>query len=341
MSNTTASSAATDMLGVGVDVGNRRARVARLGPGEDGEVCLLGAAMIPIPESAGKPANLRELAKQAGIKGNGAHCNLSPAMTIVHEVEFPGMDEGDLGSAVRIEAEQLIPDIDSMVLDYQVLARLASEEGKPSRLKAMIVAAPKDAVDERADWLASTGLDARAVTPDGLAIANAILALRPPGARPVLRPKGDPAAPLSPGARPVMALDIGANATSLVAVSMGEDIAAPTVRFVRGGADLLRDEEDSEENHRLKERWLSEVERTIAFVAQRFGDAPDCLLVLGEATESPEAINWIESNLYKETEAWNCLAELPRGPDAPDEEWVREHGAHFAVAVGLAVMEGC
>lgn len=314
-----------DMLGIGLDVGCHRARVVKLDLDDEGIVRLLSAALEKVPPPGSKPLNLRALFKAADARCCAAHCNLGSARAILHEAEFPAMGPEELAGAIRIEAEQLVPDLDEMVLDYQILPDPETEKHaahRPKKLKIMIVAAPRNAVQERAELLDAAGLDDRSLVPDGVAIANAIMSLR------------------CENKAPVLALDVSVSGTGVVAVDRREEVHAPVVRFIQGGILLLEDEDPGRERNRLRERWLGEIERTIEFVAGRFGASPERVLALGELASASKSAYWLESNLGKPVEVWNPLAEMVQGPHAPDAVWVQENGPHFAVAAGLALTQG-
>ena len=322
-----------EMLGVGLDVGRRRVRVLKADRDAEGKVRLLGAAIANVPVEGDHSLNLKPLFKGASTHGSAAHCNLGPIRAILHEVEFPPMEGEELGGAIRIEAAQLIPDLSDMVLDYQILPSPGrnnggapgqqAEKGDANRkIRVMVLAAPRKAIQERSALFDHAKVDVRSVVPDGVAIANALLALR------------------GGGEAPEMALDVSLGGTNVVAVDRGGEMRAPVVRYVQGGTLLMEDDEPGRERNRLRERWLGEVERTLEFVATRFGKTPENILILGDMAFSPLCLEWLEANLGKPVVIWNPLAEMAQGKRAPERDWIRENGPHFAVAAGLAVTEG-
>ena len=289
------------LLGVGLDLGRRRVRVARIERAAEAKMRLLGAAMADLPVEGVTRRNLKALFKHAGVRSAAAHCNLGPERAILHEVEFPPMEGAELDGAVRIEAQELIPDIGEMVLDYQVLASPNGAEPKPSdgkKVKVMVAAAPQRAVEDRAQMLDRSGLDARSVIPDGVAIANAFLALREESS--------------------ALALDVSVAGANLVVVNRSQQLRAPIARFVQGGTALLGEEDPGRERNRLRERWLAEIERTLEFAATRFGVMPGKVLVLGDLAFLPKAIEWLALNLAKPVEVWNPLLDMERRGHAPD-----------------------
>ncbi len=310
-------------LRVGLDVGRKTARILALSPAENGGYVLRGASAAELSDSLPVEKALRNLWAGLGTRPAGVHCNLGPAKVIVHEAQFPEMPQEDIRSAARIEVGQLIPDVEGMILDFQVIGRFSTAEG--SQVGVLIVAAPREAVSARVELLSRARLQALSVVPDGIALANAVAVLRPPEGRAEL------------------VLDIGEEATTLVAVMPGAEAVAPVVRYVPGGLRLLAAGEaaprDTKQSQAEKEQWLQQVERSVEFASGKLGAAAQHILVVGHGADSAELLEWGKQNLAIPLYRWNPLKSLERGRGAPSQQFVKEHGPHMAVAAGLALME--
>jgi hypothetical protein len=247
---------------------------------------------------------------------------------IVQEASFPRMSAADLCGAARIEAEQLIPDIDSMVLDFQTIGSKIDPQTGAEKTTVLIIAASRQAVQDRCALFASAEVALRALVPDGIALANCVMALRPP----------------ERGA--VLALDIGAEGTTLVAVPPEGEALAPIVRSVPGGVQLLDTENvpveaapDARDRQARRERWLREVERSVEFISAKLATPARELLVVGDGSTKPALLSWLAQTFPQmSVSAWNALKELERGPAAPSDEFIERYGSHSAIAVGLALM---
>ena len=308
---------------MGLELATGWARTVWLGRDWHGVPVLHGAVCVELPEGAGEQAKV--LRRVCAGKGAAVQCNLGDASVIVQEASFPRMGMEDLRSAALIEAAQLIPDVDNMVVDVQALG--VSRNGK-EETRVMIVAAPKEAVVKRSRALLGAGLEVTAVVPDGIALANAVLALCPPEDE------------------VVVVIQVGEEVTHLVGVPPAGDLLAPLVRRIPGGVDLLggADEAAGIQNDRSRsaqlERWLGEVERSLDFATQKLGRSAGRTLVTGSAAALKKALELLGVHLTSPISAWNPLALLRRGKGSPEESFVAECGALTAVAVGVALTEG-
>ena len=318
-------------LSAGLDLGSRQARAVGLARTTDGKVILHGAAWLDLADDTEADGDLRSFCNRVGRPLRGVHCNLGPVGVITHQVEFPQMDPEEVRSAAEIEAAQLIPDLANMVLDVQILGVRTDVEQRRRDMTVLIVAAPKGAVYERRDLLFGANLEVLSIVPDGIALANAALALH------------------TPEEGVVVVMDVDADGTILVAVAPEEEAVAPMVRYVPGGVSLLVPEDASPGAasggiergiHVRRERWLREVERSMAFISGKVRARGRHILVVGDGAGSPEFVDWLGQNLLVQVFAWNPLKELTRGADAPDEDFIERHGYHSAIAVGLALTGG-
>ena len=313
-------------LMVGLDVQAGWAGIIAVSQPSSGHYLLRAAVVAELSESVPAEGVIQDLRAEAGVRSEGVRCNLGPASVIVHETQFPEMPLEDLRSAARIEAGQLIPDLDRMAVDCQVIGRSATQEGAP-QVKVMVVAAPRQAIEERAALLGRARVRVLSLVPDGVALANAVSVLRPPQeAADVL-------------------LDIGADNTVLVAVMPPAKAMAPVVRQVAGGLDLLgapgkSRPTDARTADMAKDQWLQDVERSVQFVSSKLDAPAQRLLVVGDGAGSPTLLDWIKQNLAIPVYSWNPLNFLGRGAGAPPDSFVKEQGPRLAVAVGLALMEG-
>ena len=129
---------------VGLDVGTHAVRAVELTLGRDRPV-LTGFGQVALPVGAVQhgeildpalvSASLRRLWSEAGFRTRRVIVGVGNQRVIVRHVELPRMSEADLRSAIRFEAESLIPiPVDEAVLDFQIL-----EEGPQATDNAMPV----------------------------------------------------------------------------------------------------------------------------------------------------------------------------------------------------------
>lgn len=305
---------------VGLDVGITGARVVALSESAPDQFLLHRASVVPFSSSMSQAEQLRDVWRKA--RGSGrVRVNLGPVAVIVQQGQFPDMPPEDLQAAARIEAEQLIPDLDAMVLDSQVIGRTVTADGE--QLRVLMVAAPRDAVSAREELLRAAKVPLHTMAPDGLALANAVLALLPPVEGPEIL------------------LDIGREGTNLVAVMPQQEAMAPIVRHVPGGTNMHETPAaaTSRDSEAEKDRWLREVERSIQFVSGKLDTPLQRILVVGDGASADPLLEWVNENLAVPVQVWNPLALLGRTRQTPGEHFIEQHGPHMAVAVGLALMD--
>jgi len=314
-----------------VDLGPRWAKLVGISRQEDGRALLEAAELVDV--GAGEPASgsLSTLWRSVSKHGREAHCNLGPVGCIVQVFEFPAMDPEEMVAAAGIEAEQLIPNIEEMALDYQILGPPAEKGDKTAKVSILVVAAPQEALGERVKQLFSVNLPIRSVVPDGIALANAVQAMR------------------SPATGAMVVVDIGPKDTQLVAVSRHQQVLEPFCHYIPFGMELLMGGKSAEDGAtyvdgggrtQSRERWLREIERSIEFIESKVGSPPKEVLVVGEGSESEDVLGWLGEGLVMDATPWNPLLEMDRGESAPDEDVLKGLGSHAAVAVGLALLGG-
>ncbi len=101
--------------------------------------------------------------------------SLPESKSFVRVIQIPQMSDSEAQSAVPVEAESFIPlPVDQVDLDWQ---KIGSSEGK---LNILIVASPKDFVDQYLSLLDSAGVKAAALEVESQSCLRALL---PPGGR--------------------------------------------------------------------------------------------------------------------------------------------------------------
>ncbi|MBT3374205.1 MAG: pilus assembly protein PilM [Lentisphaerae bacterium] len=276
-------------------------------------------------ESAIREVWQRELSRSATVS-----CNLGAVRPVVHHAEFPQMDQDELEAAVRLEAEQLIPNVGACVVDHQIITPLGDSSDSSVKTHVLIVAAPTDSVQTRFDTISRCGVELDAIAPDGMALANVVSLLAP-----------------EDNASVAVALQIGRTATNFVAVPTRGGSPAPIVRFIAEGANLFasnaapadgRDGSDDRDLRARRAHWSREVGRSLQFAADRLGGQPAQVRLVGPGSYSDELLQWLAQDIHVPVLQWNPLTEIATA-DGLDREMVNSQGANLAVALGLALMK--
>lgn len=107
--------------------------------------------------------------KKKGIEARRVAASVSGNSVIVRYVKFPKLARKELDLTINVEAEPFIPfDINDVSLTYSILNDV-TEDGE-AKMETVLVAAKKDAVQDKIDILESAGLDPVIVDVDSFAL---------------------------------------------------------------------------------------------------------------------------------------------------------------------------
>jgi type IV pilus assembly protein PilM len=169
----------------GLDVGTFSVKLVALPAGATSGKPL--SAEIPLPSSLpndGPPTPdtlARLIAEAFGRVGlsprsiRGITLGLSGPDVIVKQISLPLLADDEVGPALRFEARKHLPfDLQSMVVDYQVLARYPTEK----RLEVLLAAVSLDRLAKAQAPLLALGIEPDIVDAAPLALTNALVAGR-------------------------------------------------------------------------------------------------------------------------------------------------------------------
>ena len=215
---------------VGLDLGSYGVRAVELSVG-GGQATLERFAQVTLPpgavrdgevtDPAAVASSVRRLWTEGGFKGKRVVVGVANQRVIVRLAELPAMSESDLQSALRYEAQELIPiPVDDAVLDFQILDDTVDAEGE-ARMRVLLAAAQRDMVQSHLAAVESAGLRASVVDVVPFALVRAL---------------GRDANPFDFDARAEAIVCIGGGVTNVVVHEQG------VPRFVRvllvGGDDI-------------------------------------------------------------------------------------------------------
>src|SRR3989442_6665671 len=167
---------------VGLDVGTHAVRAVELTLGRDRPV-LTGFGQVALPVGAVQhgeildpglvSASLRRLWAEAGFRSRRVIVGVGNQRVIVRHVELPRMSEADLRSAIRFEAESLIPiPVDEAVLDFQILDEGPETTG--NAMPVLLVAAQREMIRTLLTAVEGGGLSATLVDVAPFALMRAL-----------------------------------------------------------------------------------------------------------------------------------------------------------------------
>jgi len=146
---------------------------------------------------------IRNYLKKKNIQAKHAAASISGNAVIVRYVKLPKLSRKELDLTINVEAEPFIPfDIKDVNLTYSILNE-SSEDGDP-KIETVLVAAKRDAVQDKIDIISDAGLDPLIIDVDSFALETLY----------------DRAAPREDNSS-VLMLNIGQKVTNLSIVSSG------------------------------------------------------------------------------------------------------------------------
>ncbi len=164
---------------IGIDIGSYSVKIVYFKK-EAGELKLKSWGHIPIeakadasPEERRQQSvnRLRAFMIEKGLKVQNAAVSISGNAVIVRYVKFPLLTKDELRSTLATEAEPFIPfDINEVQLGFHVLNEI-TEDGQ-KKMETVLVAAKKEAVQERVDVLDELKLKPSIIDVDSFAIEN-------------------------------------------------------------------------------------------------------------------------------------------------------------------------
>ena len=168
---------------VGLDIGTFAVRAAEMTVG-GGQPTLQRFAQVALPPGAVRDgeivdapavsAAIRRLWSDGGFKTKRVVVGIMNQRVIVRQADLPAMSEQDLRSALRFEAQELIPiPVEDAVLDFQILDESLDEHSE-RRMRILLAAAQRDMIRTHLAAVEGAGLAASAVDVIPFALVRAL-----------------------------------------------------------------------------------------------------------------------------------------------------------------------
>jgi type IV pilus assembly protein PilM len=343
---------------VGVEIGSfavRAAEVTVAGPRPSlrrfAQVDLPAGAVVDgeVMDVAAVSAALRRLWAEGRFSGRRVVVGVSGQRVIVRQADLPAMSEQDLHSALKFEAQDLIPiPTEQALLDFTVVNHLLpGDEGLPPQMRILLAAAHRDMVAGHLAALKGARLEPVAVDVAALAMLRAVpVATEDPLAG------GSVDAVVSIGAdlttvairergvaRFVRILNVGGGSTH--ADSLPEPALVPGPNVANGSsgpaAVAVAERAPAMAPERLV-RLVEEVQSSLDFyLAQADGDRIDLVLVTGGATQIDGVMAALTSRLSSPVRLVDPSLSLIIGrPGLTEDEFARA-APTLVTPVGLAL----
>jgi len=156
-------------------------------------------------------AAVKELLQSQRVSATGGVAAIAGTTVIIRQVELPKMTEVALRKSIRYEASKYVPtSIEDNIVEFDILG--PAED--PGLMKVMLVAAPREMVNSRADVLEMAGLEPIAVDVEAFALLRGLL-------------ETDPRAQAHE--RVIVLMDLGANHTDINIIVRGNFALTRTI----------------------------------------------------------------------------------------------------------------
>ncbi len=334
----------------GLDIGTTAVRIVELsGPGPIKTLSKYAYAPIDSKVSlSDSKADQQKLAQivqqliaQSQITTKNVAVGIPSNRVFTTVVDFERLSPSELGKAIHLQAESLIPTpIANSKLDWALLGDSATDKTK---VEILLSSVPNEYLETRLDMLESIGLNVIAFEPDSLALARAIL---PADAN-----------------LPQMVIDIGAKTTDIVVAINGSprlvrSIPTGSEAIIRSAMQNLSIDEKQAEQFVFKfglskdklegqvfnaivgtvDILASEIEKSIKFIGTRYPDIKlDRIIVTGGASALPEFPLYIANKFAVNVEIGNAWRNVSFPADRQNELLAVSN--HFGVAAGLGGRE--
>jgi type IV pilus assembly protein PilM len=337
-------------MSVGLDIGSQSIKMIELT--RDGNVVNLGASGIisyrgVVPEAAKDEKELLPLAEaikklrhEAQITATEVNLSLSESQVFTRNIKFPLLNDQEIASAVKWEAEQYIPiPVNEAVIQHQIIER--KETAVPPEVKVLLVAVPRELVEKYLKVVQLANLTVVGVETELLALTRSL-------------------APLD---KVALVLDFGATSTDIAIAKNGVLVfsrSVPTAgealtRALAAGLGITPlQAEEYKKTYGLSGSQLEgkigrilepvikliaeEIKKAIQFYqTEEQGEAPTNIIVSGGTSGMPELITSLSQLLGLEVVLGNPFLKINVAAE------VRKNLQNFAplysVAVGLALRD--
>lgn len=337
---------------VGLDIGSSAVKIAEIGRSSRGmELRCLDSAPLPpeaiidgsIMDFGAVAGAIRTLLSRNKIRARRAATSVSGHSVIIKRITLPLMSRAELDDAIQWEAQQYIPDINDVNIDYEVLFE-RPDAPKPE-VDLMLVAVRKEMIEDYVGVLREAGLDSAVVDVDAFAVEN------------IVEANYD----LDPG-EAIAVFDIGASVMNVCVFRGGHNLLTRDVSFGGNqfneelqkhlnvsyqdaeslkqgkpveGVDRARAEEIVK---KVSNALALEIERSLEYHSMTSGDEPlDRMVLAGGCAHLPGLTDFLSGKLGKTVELIDPFRKIDVKIPKADRQSLAALGPETAVALGLAM----
>lgn len=318
---------------LGLDLGTQAIKAVEMTRIGD-DLSVTGCSYEPVDDPGNYESILKDVMREG--KFNPKHVMAALPVANMRVAVLPPDAMDDLDMAVLEEAEKHIPNIEEMKLEYHVF-----DDDNPRNVKALIVAAREEDIDERIALLESVGIKPIGLDVEALALANAYEIANAGG---MIAEENKPAMQVNFGARKTLiSISDGSNCVFAESVGGNEltEMIAGRLGLENAQAEELKlDWGDREED--VKDAIWPGIEDLIADITRAMGDYKHAaqgkevgvLVLSGGLTQFKGIVPLIGSKTKVETKVFDSFGAVDA--DDLDQDFIREYAHELQIAFGLA-----
>jgi type IV pilus assembly protein PilM len=336
-------------MSVGLDIGSKSIKVIEL-KGSAGAWSLRAAGAVavnaPVIDAnlndqkavAELASVVKKLIKDARIEGRNVAISLPETQVFTRLMQFPLLNDAEIASAVKWEAEEYIPiPIKDAIIEHQIVERL--ENATPPQVLVLLVAVLKSLVENYIEVVEKAGLAVVGVETELISIARAV----------------------APEGKTVLLVDFGARSTD-IAISKSTQVyfsrSVPTAgdAFTRAVAQSLgvniTQAEEYKRTYGLAENQLEgkvgralspifkvvagEIKKAIHYYQLNIkGETPTVVIISGGSAGLPGAAAMLTNLLGMEVVIGTPFGKVKVDPEAA--RGLANYAPLYSAAVGLAM----
>jgi type IV pilus assembly protein PilM len=335
-------------MSVGLDIGSKTIKIVELSK-EGGGWRLRGSGVIGYtgrpPEHltdekdfAALAQAVKKLHKEANISSSQIYVSLPEQQVFTRTIKFPPLNDAEIASAVKWEAEQYIPiPVNEAIIQHQIIER--KDDTTPPSVLVLLVASPRTLVEKYVKVVEMAGLNPTVVETELMALTRA----------------------LAPPDQTVLLVDFGARSTDIAIakngiLSFSRSLSTAGEAFTRAVAQTLGIQEAQAEEYKkaygLSESQLEgkirkaldpvfgivseEIRKAIHFYqTEEKGESPRSVIVSGGSAGMPDIVSMLSKIIGLEVVVGNPFVKIAMSPET--SRALAPYGPLYPIAVGLAM----
>lgn len=334
-------------MSVGLDIGSKTIKIVELAEEKSGwklissgivaNQCKLPGQIVDEKDFLTLAEVMRKFYRGLKISSKEVNIALPESLVFTRSIKLPLLDNREIASAIKWEAEQYIPiPIAEAVIQYQIIQKNDSA-AKPESL-VLLVATPKDLVEKYIKVVQMAGLDVAGVETQLLALNRS----------------------LAPSEGTVLLMDFGARTTDIAIakdgnLSFSRSIPTAGETFTRALVQGLGIEYQQAEEYKktyglskdLEEKVKKALNPVLVMVTEEIkkaiyyyqseekGTAPQSVIVSGGSSRMPDVISSLTNLLGMEVIVGDPFAKIIIDEEA--KKLIEAYSPLYSVAVGLAM----